>query len=149
VGPLHDIRHAGLIDAGRFDEHFDRVSFAVRQYLGDRYGFDGLESTTREMLNVLRRVTPPIATLPQIQTFLRKADLVKFARLTPTAAECQVALDAGEEIVQRTVPAFVDAEPSAQSPGAAPTGSSDSGPGWAHGAGSSAAAGGEPPRGDR
>jgi hypothetical protein len=107
---LHDIRLAGLVDAGRFAEQFDRVSFAIRRYLGDRYGFDGLESTTREILGVLRRVVPPVAVLPQIQTFLRHADLVKFARLTPTAAECREALEQGEHIVRKTIPAF---EPSA------------------------------------
>ena len=107
---LHDLRLAGLIDDGRFAEHFDRVSFTARKYLGDRYGFDGLESTTREMLSVLRRVVPPIAALPQIERFLRKADLVKFARLTPTANECRTALEQGEEIVRRTIPDFVTSE---------------------------------------
>ena len=38
---------------GRFAEHFDRVSDIVRKYLGLRFGFDGLESTTREALAVL------------------------------------------------------------------------------------------------
>jgi hypothetical protein len=32
----------------------------VRKYLGARYGFDGLESTTRESLSVLREVSPRI-----------------------------------------------------------------------------------------
>ena len=45
-----------------------------------------------------------------IERFMRKADLVKFARLTPTAEECRTALDLGEEIVRRTIPAFVTAE---------------------------------------
>ena len=101
---LHDLRLARLVDDQRFTEHFDRVSFTIRKYLGDRYGFDGLESTTREILSVLRRVVPPVAGLELIERFLRKADLVKFARLTPNAEECTVALEQGEEMVQRTVP---------------------------------------------
>ena len=51
---LFDLEHAGLVKSERFAEHFDRVSDCVRKYLGDRYGFDGLESTTRETLAVLR-----------------------------------------------------------------------------------------------
>jgi hypothetical protein len=101
---LHDLRHAGLTREGRFAEHFDRVSDVVRRYLGDRYGFDGLESTTREMLGELRRSTPRIAVLDEIERFLRQADLVKFARLTPSEPECSTALQEAQQIVERTVP---------------------------------------------
>ncbi|HKY41198.1 MAG TPA: hypothetical protein VJN18_34930 [Polyangiaceae bacterium] len=101
---LHDLRHAGLTREGRYAEHFDRVSDVVRRYLGDRYGFDGLESTTREMLGELRRATPRIPVLSEIERFLRQADLVKFARLTPTEPECVNALSEAEQIIERTVP---------------------------------------------
>ena len=45
---LDEVRHAGLLDAQRYAEYFDRVSDAVRGYLGARFGFDGLESTSDE-----------------------------------------------------------------------------------------------------
>jgi len=108
---LHDLRLARLVDDERFTEHFDRVSFTIRKYLGDRYGFDGLESTTREILSVLRRVVPPVAGMALVERFLRKADLVKFARLTPNADECATALEQGEEVVQRTIPALEPTPP--------------------------------------
>jgi hypothetical protein len=114
---LHDLRHAGLTREGRFAEHFDRVSDVVRRYLGDRYGFDGLESTTREMLGELRATTPRIIVLDEIERFLRQADLVKFARLTPTELECSTALAEAEQIVERTVPQPV---PIGATPAAAP-----------------------------
>ncbi len=101
---LHDLRHAGLTREGRYAEHFDRVSDVVRRYLGDRYGFDGLESTTREMLSELRATTPRIPVLDDIERFLRQADLVKFARLTPSEAECVTALAEATVIVERTIP---------------------------------------------
>jgi len=100
---LHDIRHAGLTREGRFAEHFDRVSDVLRRYLGDRYGYDGLESTTREALGALRLVNPPIADLPGIETFMRDADLVKFAQLTPSEGECLDLLARAEDIVTRTI----------------------------------------------
>jgi hypothetical protein len=103
------LRHAGLTREGRFAEHFDRVSDVVRRYLGDRYGFDGLESTTREMLGELRATTPRIAVLDDIERFLRQADLVKFARLTPSELECSTALGEAEQIVERTVPPLTPA----------------------------------------
>ena len=114
---LHDLRHAGLTREGRFAEHFDRVSDIVRRYLGDRYGFDGLESTTREMLGELRRTTPRIPVLDECERFLRQADLVKFARLTPTEAECATAVAEAELIIERTVPAPVSpSAPAAATP---------------------------------
>ncbi|HYQ04217.1 MAG TPA: hypothetical protein VER96_36345 [Polyangiaceae bacterium] len=100
---LHDIRHAGLTREGRFAEVFDRVSDVLRRYLGDRYGYDGLESTTREALVSLRETTPQIEDLPGIETFMRDADLVKFARLTPSEGECLDLLARAESIVTRTM----------------------------------------------
>ena len=100
---LHDIRHAGLTREGRFAEVFDRVSDVLRRYLGDRYGYDGLESTTREALFALRETTPAIEDLPGIEGFMRDADLVKFARLTPSEGECLDLLARAESIVTRTM----------------------------------------------
>jgi len=113
---LHDIRHAGLTREGRFAEVFDRVSDVLRRYLGDRYGYDGLESTTREALTSLRETTPQIEDLPGIEGFMRDADLVKFARLTPSEGECLDLLARAESIVTRTMlinplPEPVQAEP--------------------------------------
>jgi hypothetical protein len=101
---LYDVRHAGLVTEGRFAEHFDRVSDTVRKYLGARFGFDGLESTTREALFVLRRTTPRITVLDTVESFLQSADLVKFARLTPSAEECELALSRAENVVRATLP---------------------------------------------
>jgi hypothetical protein len=100
---LHDIRHAGLTREGRFSEHFDRVSDVLRRYLGDRYGYDGLESTTREALGALRLMNPEVPDLRGIETFMRDADLVKFAQLTPSEGECVDLLARAEEIVTRTI----------------------------------------------
>lgn len=101
---LRDLQHQGLVERELFVDHFERVSFVLRRYCGDRYGFDGLECTTREMLGVLRRIVPPIPVLDEIETFLREADLVKFARLTPSADECNTALARAKTIVESTVP---------------------------------------------
>jgi hypothetical protein len=101
---LHDLRHAGLVAEARFAEHFDRVSDIVRKYLGARFGFDGLESTTREAMFVLRRVTPPLEPLDSIESFLRQADLVKFAKTVPSAEDCELALTRAERIISSTLP---------------------------------------------
>jgi hypothetical protein len=76
----------------------------VRQYLGARFGFDGLESTTDETLAALRRVSALGLPLPQVAGFLQQCDLVKFADLTPTSMECERALADAELVVRSTMP---------------------------------------------
>jgi hypothetical protein len=102
---LDEVRHAGLLEVGRLQEYFDRVNDAVRQYLGGRYGFDGLESTTDEILHAMRRATllEDLA-MSSIVLFLEDCDLVKFAKFTPTPEECTRALEAAEHIVRSTMP---------------------------------------------
>jgi hypothetical protein len=127
---LFDIKNAGLIKSERYAEHFDRVSDAIRKYLGDRYGFDGLESTTRETLVLLREFQPPIPVLDTIETSLRDADLVKFARLTPSEEDCELSLVRAEQIVRATIPAMpIKAQVVATPPGSAPPSSPPAGGG--------------------
>jgi len=103
---LSRVRSQRLIEQGLTSELFDEVSLALRAYLGLRFGFDGLESTTRELLEHLDRLgpaTPPHELIEEIELLLRRADLVKFANLTPEAAECELALERGERIVRGTM----------------------------------------------
>ena len=133
---LERVRHAGLLENHKYMEHFDRTSDALRRYLGARFGFDGLESTTDEILAALKkqaagfiRLEDPepgtVAFAPgmafsKIANFLREADLVKFANLTPTPEQCAMSITTGESIVRGTMPhsagGSVDEEPIAAPP---------------------------------
>jgi hypothetical protein len=101
---LDEVRHAGLLTTQRYVDYFDRTSDALRRYLGARYGFDGLESTTDEILVSLENAQLQGITLPEVATLLRDSDLVKFAKFTPTDDECSGALEAAEKIVRATMP---------------------------------------------
>ena len=123
VSPLYDSRSgAGAIRA----ELFDRISDSVRKYLGARYGFDGLgfdglETTTNEMMTLLGRVRPGIPRVDLIQTFLGECDLVKFARVEPAIDDCDQALARAVSIVQATTPLpGLGAQPSHDEPPPAP-----------------------------
>ncbi|HTM46884.1 MAG TPA: hypothetical protein VL137_18135 [Polyangiaceae bacterium] len=107
------ISDQGWIEQKSYAVHYDKVSDVVRNYLGALYGFDGLESTTREALTQLKHKLPPGELFESIRTYLNSADLVKFARVTPTEAECHRVLEQGRKFVQDTMP-------SAQTPDAAP-----------------------------
>jgi hypothetical protein len=108
---LFAVRYAGLAKEGRFAEHYDRISDAVRKYLGGRYGFDGLETTTREMTSILKRIEPPVIELSTALAFLDECDLVKFARFTPSDEDCTRILDRAEYIVRVTIPPQVATPP--------------------------------------
>ena len=108
---LETIRASSLLAEGKADEYFDRVSDCVRKYLGARYGFDGLETTTDEMRGLLKRVRPQIPRLADIVSFLEDCDLVKFARVVPTETDCLDALGRGETIVRMTIPPVVPEGP--------------------------------------
>jgi hypothetical protein len=103
---LARVREKRLIEQGLTSELFDEVSLLVRDYLGRRFGFDGLESTTRELLEHIARLgpnAPEPALVQEIEVLMRRADLVKFANLAPEAAECELALERGERIVRGTM----------------------------------------------
>jgi hypothetical protein len=120
---LDEVRHAGLLEVKRYSEYFDRTSDALRRYLGARFGFDGLESTTDEILASLKKQaggfirfdTPqadgrpsfgpaPGVSFDRVARFLRECDLVKFANLTPSPDQCATSITTGEAIVRGTMP---------------------------------------------
>jgi hypothetical protein len=117
---LAAIRQSDLLKQQKTGEYFDRVSDCVRQYLGARYGFDGLETTTDEMRMLLKRVRPSVPVLPEISEFLADCDLVKFARALPTESGCLEALGRGEMIVHRTTPSTTSRDGAAGPPGGTP-----------------------------
>jgi hypothetical protein len=86
------------------------VSEVIRDYLGARYGFDSLEMTTDELVAELQGHAGrdlPSFMLAEIQGWLSACDLVKFAKVSPTANEARGALESAIRIVTTTRPAPV------------------------------------------
>jgi hypothetical protein len=81
------------------------VSEVIREYLGGRYGFDSLELTTDELCAELRKRSGRDLVLGEIQGWLSACDLVKFAKISPSAAEARGALEGAIRIVATTRPA--------------------------------------------
>lgn len=93
-----------MIASGETDAWVDRVSDVVRKYLGDRFGFDGLESTTDEISHELHRAVLVGIDGDDATRFLAGCDLVKFAQ-APLAEEAsrEVITDAFR-LVERSRP---------------------------------------------
>ncbi len=121
--PAHEIALEKLdrLGAGGFAEDADHrpyyfaLSEVIREYLGARFGFDSLELTTEELLETLRRCAQGAlqdadagrigaAFFSETSAWLGACDLVKFAKVLPSAAEARGALEAGIRIVESTRP---------------------------------------------
>jgi hypothetical protein len=98
----------GLLRDGRGEEYVDGVSDALREYLGRRYGFDGLERTTDELLGILERLRPVKLSLSGVSLLLEQCDLVKFARMAPDAEMCEDLWNGAQGLVRATTPAPPD-----------------------------------------
>ena len=112
--PAHEIalekldrlgQYGFLEDADNRPFYFS-VSEIIREYLGARFGFDSLELTTDELIDELRRSASRELGLMQgeITGWLAACDLVKFAKISPSAAEARGALETALRIVTSTRP---------------------------------------------
>ena len=101
---LAELRASDLLERGDAEEFYLRLSLAVRDYLGGRYGFDALDMTTFEIRGALQRAQAPGLGLAEVEGFLSGCDLVKFARERPDNDVGRGALDEAVSLVQRTRP---------------------------------------------
>jgi len=102
---LEAIRRSPLVEEGKLDVHVERVNACVRRYLGERFGFDGLESTTEEIRKRIARIPHQGLDHKAVQALLDDTDLVKFAKFTPGPDDCAHVLTRAETIVRSTIPA--------------------------------------------
>ncbi len=86
---LRLIEREQLLETGKYVNHHDRVTDVVREFLGSRFGFDGLECTSAELLARLKHRVEAEPHVANIRNFLEDADLIKFAKMTPTKEACE------------------------------------------------------------
>ena len=107
-------RMRSAIEEGKAAEVVDGASDALREYLGHRYGFNGLESTTDEVIARVRHERLGAISPNEIIALLGDADLVKFAKAEPDAAQCERMIEGAERIVLGTVPMATAVTPPAR-----------------------------------
>ncbi|HVE84786.1 MAG TPA: hypothetical protein VND93_18145 [Myxococcales bacterium] len=103
---LEELRAQDLPGQGRFREFHFRLSEILRGYLGERYAFDALESTSFELLDQLRRRHTPGLDFSAFERQVHASDLVKFARGTTTPEDCKRELELAYQLVQSTTAAL-------------------------------------------
>lgn len=101
---------ASAIAEGRTELWVDEVSDSIRAYLGRRYGFHGLESTTDEVAAELRAAESLPVPPEEVIGFLGQCDLVKFARASLADEASRALIDEALSLVDRTRPQAVPQE---------------------------------------
>ncbi|MCX8037868.1 MAG: BatD family protein [Candidatus Sumerlaeia bacterium] len=101
---LARIAQSDLLERGLIKEYFDAVSDVIRQYLGRRYGFIGIATTTSELIEALREPLSNDGRLALVSEFSEEADLAKFAKWRPDRAVCEHFLQTAYRVIEETTP---------------------------------------------
>ncbi|NUN70297.1 MAG: hypothetical protein HUU02_11355 [Bacteroidetes bacterium] len=93
-----------LWQAGEVKAYYSEATEIVRRYFEQRYGIMALEMTTGEVMAQLSSHAIPAEDVSRIQALLSGADMVKFAKYQPVAAENEQVIAEARLIVERTMP---------------------------------------------
>jgi hypothetical protein len=103
---LQKLQAAGLIEAGKLKEYYERTSGILRYYIEDRFELKAPERTTEEFLYEIQygRGVYVLAEddRSSLEQFLKHCDLVKFARHEPTRDQIERTVELVEGFVERT-----------------------------------------------
>ncbi len=100
---LAEIQAMHLPSKGQFKEYYTFVSESVRKFLGAEYHFPVLERTTGEILTDIQAQNMPDAIKRQVSNFLPEADMVKFAKYTPTLEQADKVMEEALRIVDESL----------------------------------------------
>jgi hypothetical protein len=109
--PAHELAYArlralvaeNLVEQGRIEEFYERISGILRHYIEDRFDLHAPERTTEEFLDELRHAqTLAPADKSVLEEFLIHCDLVKFAQHDPTTEQVQRTFDLVKDFIEKT-----------------------------------------------
>lgn len=84
-----------------FEVFYVNLGDAIREYFEDLYRIPALESTSREILYELSRRSVDSELIDKTKAVLQEADMVKFAKFTPTENQAEKALEKADAFLER------------------------------------------------
>jgi hypothetical protein len=99
---LGALKERRLWQQGLVKPYYSELTEIVRRYFENRYAVQALEQTTDEIMAALERHPSSSVVRAEIEDLLRRADLVKFAKLEPGIAEHEAGMKTAYDIVERT-----------------------------------------------
>jgi hypothetical protein len=107
---LAELRAKQLWQNGKTKEYYSELSHILRGYLEDQFKLPALESTTDELMTLLKKRGFDADVLGKMQNLLQTADLVKFAKVEPPTTLHDDFLTNAETVVTVTKPKPVEVE---------------------------------------
>jgi hypothetical protein len=101
---LAELRAKQLWQNGKIKEFYSELSHILRGYLEDQFKMPALETTTDELIGLLKKRDFSAEILQKAQDLLQTADLVKFAKVEPPTTIHDDFLMNAEAIVALTKP---------------------------------------------
>ena len=99
---LEELRLKKLWQEGRHKQYHSELSDILRNYMYNRWDIPAMEMVSDEVLGALERLHTEKGLLSQLQTALRTADSVKFAKACPLPDENSQAFQAVYDFVKAT-----------------------------------------------
>lgn len=99
---LENLPYREWLADGRVQKYYYSLSEILKRYIERRFGFNAVEQTTTEILSEMKR--GKTALREEFGDFLTRADLVKYAKSLPPAAEQPQAIEQVCGLVKRTTP---------------------------------------------
>ncbi len=88
--------------SGHFKRYYYTVSEILKRYLTRRFEFPAIDQTTTEIVRTMK--TAKIAEREGFGEFFQRADMVKYAKVIPPAAEAADVISTARELVKATTP---------------------------------------------
>lgn len=96
------LKEKKLWQQGLIKEYYSEVTEIIRLYIENRYHVRALEQTTDEILEGVKMFPLSANVLENLELMLRRADLVKFAKVVPGIPEHEEMMTVAYDIVDRT-----------------------------------------------
>ena len=99
---LNDLLHHEKWKAENKKEYYSTLTDTVRLYLEERFDIFAMEETTREILTDLKTADISDTDKAYLKKILNQADMVKFAKFSPSDEDGYTSLNQSIEFVERT-----------------------------------------------
>jgi hypothetical protein len=100
---LKKLAGSNLDKEGQFALYYTELSSILRNYLGNRWGFDSMDLTSTELCQRLESVTIAHEHFQEVALLLDELDLVKFAKVIPSQTRCDADVNRAEALVLATM----------------------------------------------
>jgi len=105
---LDTLKSKELWQQGEIKAYQSELTFAIREYLENRYGIKALENTTDEMLKSLKTVDFDQSHKDDLKDIMTMADLVKFAKAKPGESIHESFMIKAKDLVNNTKKEIVE-----------------------------------------